>query len=270
MARPKKKTVDYFPHSTKHGKTMFVLEAKWGNDGYAFWFKLLEVLGDSNGLFYDCNNPAEWQFILAKTRVTEVMANEILDCLSDLGAIDAEFWGKKVIYSQNFVDGVADAFKRRLELLPDRNIVNAHINPVNGEFTSTENRKGKRKESKGKEKEKVEAAAPAHFSCIYFAILPDYHAELQKDYPLLNMDRIYRNVKEYVDDNPSRWKRKSTGVLSSPKSIIRKWCEREKPHKTGMPGNGSEMQQTVDALQRFVEKGDYCGQSDFCTGISNP
>lgn len=45
MARPKKQTVDYFPHFVKGGRTIFILENKFGNDGYAFWFKLLEILG---------------------------------------------------------------------------------------------------------------------------------------------------------------------------------------------------------------------------------
>lgn len=47
MARPTKTSVDYFPHMTHSGKTIAILEARWGNDGYAFWFKLLELLGDS-------------------------------------------------------------------------------------------------------------------------------------------------------------------------------------------------------------------------------
>ena len=47
MARPKKQTVDYFPHIIKQGKTMTILENRFGNDGYAFWFKLLEILGST-------------------------------------------------------------------------------------------------------------------------------------------------------------------------------------------------------------------------------
>lgn len=155
MARPQKKTVDYFPHRTVHGKTMFVLESRWGNDGYAFWFRLLEILGSSDGLFYDCNNPPDWQFLLARTKVEDLIAVEILNCLADMEAIDRKFWDKKVIYSQNFVDGVADAFKRRLELLPDRNEVNAYINLGGAGFRGTETGKGKGK-GKGKESKPLE------------------------------------------------------------------------------------------------------------------
>ena len=51
MTRPMKKGVDYFPHACVHGQTMFILEQRWGNDGYAFWFKLLEMLGTTEGHF---------------------------------------------------------------------------------------------------------------------------------------------------------------------------------------------------------------------------
>jgi len=47
MARPRKQTVDYFPHDTdvSSGKTLTILQSKYGNDGYAFWFKLLRMPG---------------------------------------------------------------------------------------------------------------------------------------------------------------------------------------------------------------------------------
>ena len=47
MTRPRKQTVDWFPHYCRHGKTMAILEEKYGNNGFAFSFKLLEILGDT-------------------------------------------------------------------------------------------------------------------------------------------------------------------------------------------------------------------------------
>ena len=60
MARPGKTKVDYFPHVTRTGKTIAILEARWGNDGYAFWFKTLELLGSSGSFSYNCDNPSDW------------------------------------------------------------------------------------------------------------------------------------------------------------------------------------------------------------------
>ena len=59
--RPEKHTVDYFPHYTKDGKTLFILESQYKNDGYAFWFKLLTILSGTNNHIFDTRNTADWQ-----------------------------------------------------------------------------------------------------------------------------------------------------------------------------------------------------------------
>lgn len=122
MARPLKQTVDYFPHDTAagNGRTLYIVQSKYGNDGYAFWFKLLELLGRSEGHVYDYNNPADWEYLLAKTNVSEDTANSILQTLIDLDAIDVELAKSKVIWCQHFVDNIADAYSRRQADLPVR------------------------------------------------------------------------------------------------------------------------------------------------------
>lgn len=120
MARPQKSTVDYFPHFTNHGKTLFILEGEFGNDGYAFWFKLLEALGTQDGHFIDCRDVPTWRFLLARTRIEEDKATSMLDLLSSLGAIDSELWEQKIIYSGNFVSNVSDAYKKRKATIPTR------------------------------------------------------------------------------------------------------------------------------------------------------
>lgn len=113
MPRPKKATADFFPHFVGHGKTLFNIEADFGNDGYAFWFKLLELLGQSEHHYYDCNKPKEWRYLLSKTRFSEENAICILDMLAELEAIDGELWEHKIIWSQNFIDNLAELYSRR-------------------------------------------------------------------------------------------------------------------------------------------------------------
>lgn len=115
MGRPRKQTVDYFPHDADASdkKTLYILESKFGNDGYAFWFKLLELLAKSEGHFYDCRNPAAWEFLLAKTHVDENIGKQIMTLLVELEAIDQELWVERIVWVQNFVDGVADAYRNR-------------------------------------------------------------------------------------------------------------------------------------------------------------
>ena len=123
MARPKKATVDYFPHMTEHGSTLFILQNRWGNDGYAAWFKILERIGSTDGLYIDCRKSGTWHFLQAYTNVTGNVLTEILDTVAELGKIDKSLWSHKIIFCQNFVDGVVDAFRKRLNTLPTRSAV---------------------------------------------------------------------------------------------------------------------------------------------------
>lgn len=120
MARPKKMTVEYFPHFVHSGKTLYILESSFGNDGYAFWFKLLELLGSTDYHVFDCGNPANWRFLLAKTHVNEETASEILKTLVELDAIDKELWQEKKIWCENLVRNLADVYKRRQVEIPKK------------------------------------------------------------------------------------------------------------------------------------------------------
>ena len=121
MARPKKQTVDYFPHYCDESRSLQIVQTKHGNDGYAFWFKMLQLLGKTDGHVYDYNNPDDWLFLLTETHAPdERKAENLLELFALLGMIDEELWKKKIIWCQHFVDNVADAYKRRTVELPVR------------------------------------------------------------------------------------------------------------------------------------------------------
>ncbi len=120
MARTKKNKVDYFSHKCVTGKTLFIVEERYKNDGYAVWFKILELLGDTENHFYDCNNPVDFNFLVSKCGLPVVSVTEIIDLLAELGAIDKELWSKKIIWSQNFVDGLAHLYDKRKQELPSK------------------------------------------------------------------------------------------------------------------------------------------------------
>ena len=123
MGRPTKIGLDYFFHYVNSGKTIFVLENKFGNDGYAFWFKLLELLCSQRDLCYRCENSADVMFIGAKTKVSDEKCVEILNVLSDLDAIDRDLWkNNRVVWVQKLVDGLDGVFKKRNAPLPEKPI----------------------------------------------------------------------------------------------------------------------------------------------------
>lgn len=151
LSRPMKKGVDYFPHACTHGQTMFILEQRWGNDGYAFWFKLLELLGSTKGHVLDAENTATREFLAAKTRLSVEQCYEILNLLADLDAIDQELWKKHhVIWCQNFVDHLEPVYRKRKTETPTKPSFcdeNSSIDDV----SVTESTQSKVKESKVKE-----------------------------------------------------------------------------------------------------------------------
>ncbi len=137
MARPKKDTVDYFPHYCTHKTTMFIIEQRYGNEGYAFWFKLLEILGATEGHYLDCNDRMKWEFLQAKTRTSEGFCAEILDLLCRLNAIDPELWKKRVIWSQNFIDGIAEVYRNRRKPVPSKPVISG-LSDVETELSGVE------------------------------------------------------------------------------------------------------------------------------------
>lgn len=121
MARPRKQTADWFPHYVDDGKTKYILESRWGNDGYAFWFKLLELLCKTDGHIYDYGNAVNKQFLLARMKMPEETIEEIVATLIDLGNIDRELWedGQR-IWCQGLVDNIKPLYLKRKDSVPEK------------------------------------------------------------------------------------------------------------------------------------------------------
>jgi len=128
MAKPIKKKIDYFPHVTESGKTLYILETDYGNDGYAFWFKLLEVLGKTDGHYFDFKDPAGQRYLIAKAKLNKETVISILNLLCDLDAIDKQLWKKhQIIWSQNFVDNIASVYKKRNREVPEKPVFKGDV-----------------------------------------------------------------------------------------------------------------------------------------------
>jgi len=113
VARPTKAVVDYFPHICVPSKTLFIIENQFGDKGYIAWFKTLEQLGVSENHYIDCNNEDTWEFLLAKIRIDSDLLRQIFTKLARLGGIDKILWDNNIVFSQNFIDGIRDAYKKR-------------------------------------------------------------------------------------------------------------------------------------------------------------
>lgn len=114
MARPQRNNVDYFPHYISDGKKMFIIESKFGNDGYAVWFKILETLAKTDDHWIDLQDESNLMFLSAKCRVSDEKLIEIIEAVVKLGELDDELWNQqKVIWCQKFNDSIEDAYRKR-------------------------------------------------------------------------------------------------------------------------------------------------------------
>ena len=182
MGRPRKQTVDYFPHFVStDSRTKFILEQSWGNDGYAFWFKLLELLGRSEGHYYDCSTTANEKYLVALMKMEQSAIDEILSVLADLGNIDKELWEeRKVIWCQSLVDNLQDVYSKRTVSAPTRPFTEARQEQETEHPTAEEKppeeaprKRGRPKKSEAKPKKAngLSAAQQALFEKFY-AVYP--------------------------------------------------------------------------------------------------
>ncbi len=184
MARPIKNTVDYFPHIIQNGKTIFILESKYGNDGYAFWFKLLELLGSSHDHVYDFNNLSDWEFLIAKTKVSKEKATEILKTLADVEAIDRELLEKKVIWCENFVKGIEDVYSKRKRNRPQKPVID-NGNPITPVVSVTETTQSKVKYIKVKKSKEKK-----RYNDVVFLTEDEYKKLIDKFGEVIAKDKI--------------------------------------------------------------------------------
>lgn len=113
MARPERYDVDYFPHYVNHGRKMFYMRDKFGNDGYAVWFMILEHLGKAKYHYLDLKDKLQIKFLSVELKVSEEVLIEIIENLVELGEFDADLWTEKIIFSEKFIESVSDAYVRR-------------------------------------------------------------------------------------------------------------------------------------------------------------
>lgn len=207
MARPKKQTVDYFPHMCIHKKTLYIIEQKYGNDGYAFWFKLLETLGVTEGHVLDLNDETAWEFLQAKTLISEDLCAELMDLLARLGAIDKDLWKEKIVWSQNFVDNVSDAYKNRKSEIPVKPSFYGQ-KPQQSEVSTADNTHSIQYDTKPKDI-KPKDIKPKEIKTLYLdcvLLTSDEHQKLITEFGQVGTSRIIEILNNYKGSTSKTYK----------------------------------------------------------------
>jgi len=274
MPRSKSDTVEYFPHVAKPGKTLFILEGQYGNNGYSFWFKLLEILASSEGHFYDVSQELEWNYLLARTYISAQSATEMLNLLANLGNINKQLWkNRKIIWCQALVDNLGEVYRKRKRQPPRKPICDEKEDTCDGKedkrrrkaspdgIPATKMRQSKVKESKGKKIKDIAPSGPSDlvgavpfFSCPYFDVDPNYRIKLSRTHPAMSDEALlkeFSKMEDWVSDNKKTKTFKANGHLANPKLFITNWLE--KVLVKGQPQTKGDKR--AGALKTFLERG---------------
>jgi len=120
MGRNKSNNVDYFPCYCKDGKVVFILESHWGNNGFSFFYRLWKQLGDADFHYIDLRQRDTWEYFKAKMKIPETETELILQKLAEMKVIDLELWQHRIIWSDSFVESIADVWLKRKRNIPQK------------------------------------------------------------------------------------------------------------------------------------------------------
>jgi hypothetical protein len=110
--RKQRNIIEFFPHwCITTGKTKRVIRQRFGADGVAAWWELLEILARSDDHYFDAREDLDWFDLLTRLHLEEETAIQFLDLLARLGKIDAELWAEKIIWSQKFLDNIRHIYE---------------------------------------------------------------------------------------------------------------------------------------------------------------
>lgn len=142
MARKEQNNVEYFPFLCKEGISMYFIENKYGNDGYATWIKILRELAVTNYHYLNLSDKKRFMYLSSKCKIDDNKLTEIIEDLCSLGEFNIDLWNQnKIIFSEKFIDNIKDAYKRRnnkcIDLLGlckhlvSINVISVYINSIN-------------------------------------------------------------------------------------------------------------------------------------------
>ena len=150
--RPEKLTVDYFPHVVKEVKVVKILEHRFGAEGYAGYYKLLELIGDTELHRPKFKNDQDKYYTLYRTGLDEDKFTDMIELLIGIGKVDRELWEtKKVIWIEDFVNSLKPVYFNRKKPLPTKDGLISTSN--NSLSTSRNSQERKVKEREVKESE---------------------------------------------------------------------------------------------------------------------
>ena|GEM_PF-2529763 len=114
MARPERHDVDYFPFFAKRGKTLNILQSKYGLEGIGFFTNVMRFLALTPDHHYSIRDEADRMNFFAEIGVDENKGIEMIELMVKTEKLDRGLWeSHKVIASEAFLVSLTEAYKKR-------------------------------------------------------------------------------------------------------------------------------------------------------------
>ena len=138
MARPERHDVDYFPFFVKRGRTLNILQSKFGLEGIGFFTNLLRFLSLAPDHYYCIKSEEDRLNFFAEIGVREeTKGMEMIETMVKTGKLDRELWeNHRVIASEAFLESLKEAYKRRLNEIITIDEISAKFKNCNNNHVS--------------------------------------------------------------------------------------------------------------------------------------
>jgi len=133
MGRQPKYDADYFPFYAKDGRTLFILQQRYGLEGIGFFTNLMRLLTLTPNHHLCIQEEADRLYFFSKIGIDEDRGMEMIDLLVKTGKIHHDLWiTHRVIVSEDHLNSLKPLYERRKqEIITIEEIENTYINRIN-------------------------------------------------------------------------------------------------------------------------------------------
>ena len=115
MARIARHDVDFFPFYVKDGKTLYILESKYGLQGIGFFTNLMRFLCKQPDHHICIEIETDRLYFFAQIHSAEDIGMDMLNLMAKTGKIDQELWeSRRVIVSSDLLESLNYAYSKRI------------------------------------------------------------------------------------------------------------------------------------------------------------
>jgi len=132
MARPERRNCDYFPFYAKDGRTLFILESKYGCKGTGFFTNVMRFLTLEEDHHFCVKDESDRLYFFSKCQCDIESGMDMLNLMAKTCKIDAFLWvSYEVIVSQDLLNSLTEAYRnRKNDIITMDNILKVYNNQI--------------------------------------------------------------------------------------------------------------------------------------------